>query len=180
VTQVYLGLGSSINRQVNLRSGLDALAAEYGSLTLSSVYESEAVGFEGALFFNLVVGIQTQASVKQLSTRLKAIEDDNGRVRSGSRFSPRTLDIDILIYGAEVGEVDGVILPRPEITENAYVLWPLAEIAGSEVHPVLGVPYQQLWDDMPKVQAIRPIGFEWQGRNLTVNPADESAELIQQ
>jgi 2-amino-4-hydroxy-6-hydroxymethyldihydropteridine diphosphokinase len=167
-------MGSSIHRHANVCAGLDALTAEYGPLIISSVYESESVGFKGVSFFNLVVGFKTDISVKQLSDRLKAIEEANGRIRTGSRYSPRTLDIDILLYGDTVGEVEGVILPRPEITENAYVLWPLAEIAGLKVHPVMDRTYQQLWDELPKKQVLHPVAFEWQGRRLTANPAGES------
>jgi 2-amino-4-hydroxy-6-hydroxymethyldihydropteridine diphosphokinase len=145
VTQVFLGLGSNLDREKNIRAGLLALKTIFGDLTLSSVYESESVGFKGSYFYNLVVAIHTELTIAQLSDALKKIEDDNGRVRTGPKYSPRTLDIDILTYGDLVGEEAGVELPRAEITENAFVLLPLAELAPHELHPRLKKSYAELW-----------------------------------
>ncbi|MCG8672599.1 MAG: 2-amino-4-hydroxy-6-hydroxymethyldihydropteridine diphosphokinase [Pseudomonadales bacterium] len=145
MTRVYLSLGSNIEREKYIRNALQALSALYGQLMLSKVYESEAVGFEGDNFYNLVVGFDTALDVQTLQTQIKKIEDDNGRVRNGPKFSSRTLDIDILTYGDFVGVDSGVDLPRDEITKNAFVLLPLSEIAPEESHPGLGVTYQELW-----------------------------------
>jgi 2-amino-4-hydroxy-6-hydroxymethyldihydropteridine diphosphokinase len=145
VTQVFLGLGSNLDREKNIRAGLLALKTIFGDLTLSSVYESESVGFKGSYFYNLVVAIHTELTIAQLSDALKKIEDDNGRVRTGPKYSPRTLDIDILTYGDFVGVEAGVELPRAEVTENAFVLLPLAELAPRELHPRLKTSYAELW-----------------------------------
>jgi 2-amino-4-hydroxy-6-hydroxymethyldihydropteridine diphosphokinase len=125
------------------------------------VYESEAVGFSGDAFYNLVVGLDTSLSVAQLSALLKGIEDANGRDRSAPRFCGRTLDIDILTYDQAVGEIDSVRLPRAEILKNAFVLQPLAEIAGAEVHPVVGATYAELWQAYAGQQKLWPVKFEW-------------------
>lgn len=143
--RVYLGLGSNQEREKHLCAGLDALQAQFGPLQLSSVVESAAVGFEGPAFFNLVVGFNTRLDLLSIQQCVKAIEDANGRVRTASKFSGRTLDIDILTYGDAVGLVDGIELPRGEILDNAFVLWPLAELAPRELHPGKGISYQQLW-----------------------------------
>lgn len=145
MTRVYLSLGSNIERHKHIRNALQTLSGLYGQLALSNVYESEAVGFEGDNFYNLVVGFDTDLSVAELQTQIKQIEDDNGRLRDGPKFSARTLDIDILTYGDFTGVDSGVQLPRDEITKNAFVLLPLSEIAPEELHPELGLSYQELW-----------------------------------
>jgi 2-amino-4-hydroxy-6-hydroxymethyldihydropteridine diphosphokinase len=158
---VYLSLGSNVERYRNLTAALDALALSFGAIIISTVYESEAVGFDGDHFLNLVAKIETDHSVSQLSVILKRIEDSNGRDRSSPRFSGRTLDIDILTYGDKVGVVEGVTLPREEITENAFVLQPLAEIAPNESHPVSGETYKTLWHQYSESQKLWPVEFIW-------------------
>ena len=162
MARVYLSIGSNINQQQNICAGLDALAAKFGELQISSVYESEAIGFDGDNFYNLVVGIETSAGVDEISCFMKSVEDDNGRRRDCPRFSARTLDIDILTYDDFAGVVEGVELPRQEILENAFVLWPLAEIAASEIHPVVQKNYGELWRDYDKSsQKLWPVDFVW-------------------
>lgn len=150
MARVYLSLGSNIEREQHIRNALQALSALYGQLVLSKVYESEAVGFEGDNFYNLVVGFDTDLPVADLQAQIKQIEDDNGRLRDGPKFSARTLDIDILTYADFVGVDSGVTLPRDEITKNAFVLLPLSEIAPEEMHPELNESYQKLWLDYDK------------------------------
>jgi 2-amino-4-hydroxy-6-hydroxymethyldihydropteridine diphosphokinase len=145
VTQVFLGLGSNLDREKNIRAGLHALKNGFGVLKISNVYESESVGFKGSNFYNLVVSLQTDLTIAELSEVLKKIEDENGRSRIGPKYSPRTLDIDILTYGDFVGVDAGVELPRAEITENAFVLLPLSELAPHDLHPALKKSYTELW-----------------------------------
>lgn len=172
MANVFLSLGSNIDAEKNITAALDALHADFGELIISSVFESEAVGFSGDNFYNLVVAIDTELSVGELSQHLKAIEDANGRARSGPKFSGRTLDIDILTYGDLVGVVDGVELPRAEILTNAFVLWPLSEVALPEAsHPSVGLSYTQLWHDYDKFsQKLWPINFTW--RQQLISKAD--------
>ncbi|MCV6625265.1 MAG: 2-amino-4-hydroxy-6-hydroxymethyldihydropteridine diphosphokinase [Cellvibrionaceae bacterium] len=161
---VYLSLGSNEDREFHIASCLDALSAQFGQIQLSSVYESESVGFKGEPFYNLVVAIETELSVGELNTCLKQIEDKHGRRRDVPRFSGRTLDVDILTYDNRVGEVDGVVLPRDEITENAFVLLPLAELAPEARHPELGQSYRHLWQAYDRNQRLWPVDFYWRGR----------------
>jgi 2-amino-4-hydroxy-6-hydroxymethyldihydropteridine diphosphokinase len=155
VTQVFLGLGSNLDREKNIRAGLHALKNSFGVLKISNVYESESVGFKGSNFYNLVVSLQTEITIAELSETLKKIEDENGRVRTGPKYSPRTLDIDILTYGDFVGVEAGVELPRAEITENAFVLLPLSELAPHDLHPCLKKSYEDLWTSYDqKAQAL--------------------------
>ncbi|WP_160151491.1 2-amino-4-hydroxy-6-hydroxymethyldihydropteridine diphosphokinase [Microbulbifer sp. ALW1] len=159
---VYLSLGSNIDREKNLSAGLDALVEAFGDLRMSQVYESEAVGFDGDNFYNLVAAIDTELSVGELALRLRHIEDDNGRLRSGPKFSARTLDIDILTYDELTGEVDGVKLPRGEILKNAFVLLPISELAPDILHPVADKTYLQLWDEYDQdSQKLWPVAFDW-------------------
>lgn len=172
MTRVYLSLGSNIHRHKHIAAGLDALAKVFGELQISSVYESKSVGFDGSNFFNLVVEVNTSLDLASLIETLKKIENDNGRCRQGPKFSPRTLDIDILIYGDKVGVEAGISLPRAEITQNAFVLLPLAEIAGEQLHPQLQQSYASLWQAYDKSsQSLWPVDFEWQGKVISrANP----------
>ncbi|QEY14181.1 2-amino-4-hydroxy-6-hydroxymethyldihydropteridine diphosphokinase [Cellvibrio sp. KY-YJ-3] len=168
MTAIYLSLGSNVERYKHITLALDALANLLGDLTISSVYESKSIGFDGRNFFNLVVGAQTRLGIAELSDVLKRIEDENGRKRSGPKFSPRTLDIDILTYGDFVGVESGIELPRAEITKNAFVLLPLAEIAPQIRHPQLQKTYAELWQAYDQSsQSLWAIDFEWQGRKIS-------------
>ena len=163
MVQVYLSLGSNIDRENNLRSGLAELTSIYHELTLSSLFESEAVGFDGSPFYNMVVGLKTNQTIDELSKTLRDIEFKFGREVNAKKFSPRTLDIDILLYG-ELVQTEPVQLPRDEISFNAFVLWPLAEIAPEKIHPVLKQSYLALWQNFDKnTQKLAIIPFNWQG-----------------
>lgn len=144
MTRVFVSVGSNIEREYNVRSAVAALSDAFGELEISRVYESAAVGFSGAPFYNLVAAFDTELSPAEVLARLHRIEDAHGRKRRGKRFSDRTLDLDLLLYGTLVrdGEVE---LPRAEIRTNAFVLGPLAEIAGDVADPRSGERYRDLW-----------------------------------
>lgn len=144
--RVYLGLGSNIDREKNLRGAVRALEERFGDILISPVYESDAVGFEGDPFYNLVVAIDTDKTVGELAAELRAIEEAWGRDRLAPKFSSRTLDIDILTWGNACGEIDGVSLPRDEILKHAFVLKPLADLAGNDRHPETIRPYAEHWE----------------------------------
>lgn len=167
MSRVYISIGSNIERYRHVIAALDALNTWFGELVISPVYESESVGFEGSDFLNLVVSIETELTVGELSRRFKQLEADNGRTRSAPKFSPRTLDLDILTYDDTAGAIDGVELPRAEILSNAFVLRPLADIAGDELHPVCRQSYRQLWRSYQRDQKLWPVDFSWQGRQVS-------------
>lgn len=167
MAQVFVSIGSNIEREYYISQAINALQEAFGSLTLSTVYESHSVGFDGDNFYNLVAGFDTGMPLEQLSPLLKRIEDDNGRCRKGPKFSGRTLDIDILTYDELVGDISGVQLPRDEIAKNAFVLLPLSEIAPLETHPELGMSYDEMWQVYDKTQQkLWPVDFVWNGLTL--------------
>jgi 2-amino-4-hydroxy-6-hydroxymethyldihydropteridine diphosphokinase len=167
MAEVFLGLGSNIQRERYITVGLDALADRFGTLSTSSVYDGEAIGFAGDPFLNLVVRIETALPVGELARELRALEHLHGRPLNASRNSPRQLDIDILTYDSDIGVIDGVILPRPEILTNAFVLCPLAELAPEGRHPAEGKSYGALWADYDRTaQRLRAVEFRWRGRAL--------------
>ena len=165
---IYLSLGSNIERRLNIGAALDALAENFGELVISSVYESEAVGFEGDSFYNLVVGINSDVAVGDISKTLKQIEDTNGRDRSGPKFGPRNLDIDILTVDGVAGQIDGIALPRDEVLKNAFVLLPLAEVAPDALHPGTQKSYSDHWQEYDQnKQNLWPVSFGWRGIDVT-------------
>ena len=146
--RAYVSIGSNIDPGANVLAALRLLADDFGALHCSGVYRTPAVGFEGEDFLNMVVGFDTGLPPEALAARLREFEDRCGRRRGGARFSARTLDLDVLTWGDAILEAGRLVLPRPEILEQAFVLGPLAEIAGSERHPVLRQRYADLWSAM--------------------------------
>ena len=162
MAKIYISLGSNIDREANTRAGVRALKKHYGELELSSVYESEAVGFEGDAFYNMVIACDTDEDVYEVVRQLHAIENANGRDRNGPKFSSRTLDLDLLLYDDLVLDTNSLKLPREEILYNAFVLWPLAEIAPTLIHPVVRQSYNELWTSFDRAGAnLHSIEFDF-------------------
>lgn len=143
--RAYVSIGSNIDRERNIRDALAALTRQFGALRVSPVYASAAVGFEGEAFYNLVVAFDTAQSIDTVQERLRAIETAQGRHRGEARFAPRTIDLDLLLYGDVVRAAPPPALPRADILEYSFVLQPLADLAPAEIHPVTGTSYAALW-----------------------------------
>ena len=157
--RVYVGVGSNIEREKNIRGGLAALARRYGALTLSPVYQARAIGFVGDDFFNLVVAFDTGKTVAELENGLRRIEFEHGRRREEDRFSARTLDLDLLLYGDLVSDQHRV--PRADITEYAFVLKPLFDLAPDLVHPQTGRRIREIWQAFDfEPDDIRRVDFD--------------------
>ena len=158
---IFISIGSNIERERYTRQSVVALKQHFSNVTVSSVYESEAVGFNGNPFYNLVARAQTDMSVDDVCNILKTIEKENGRVHSAKKFCARTLDLDLLTFDDLVIN-EPVVLPRDEITFNAFVLWPLAELVPNDIHPVTKQSYAQMWQAFDKQkQQLWPIDFTW-------------------
>jgi 2-amino-4-hydroxy-6-hydroxymethyldihydropteridine diphosphokinase len=145
VVRVYVSIGSNIEREPNIRVAVRALGERFGALTLSRVYESRPIGFEGENFYNLVAAFDTDLSPETVIANLHDIERQLGRERGASRFSSRTIDLDLLLYGDLVRRDAELRVPRPEITEYACVLRPLAELAPGLIHPETGLTCAEMW-----------------------------------
>lgn len=144
MADIFISLGSNINKAHYLRQGLKALQQHFTDIRHSSVFESEAVGFAGNNFYNSVVAATTNMPLQQVCELLKSIERENGRRADDKKFSPRTLDLDLLFYDDVVCEAPAQ-LPRDEITKNAFVLQPLAEVAPDFYHPIAQQTIAELW-----------------------------------
>lgn len=169
MAQLYISLGTSIERDKYLQRGLTSLANEFGHLTLSSLFESEAIGFKGPDFYNMVIVVKTDKSIEDIAAILKRIEREHGRKVNADKYTPRTLDLDLLLFDDLILE-QPVQIPRDEITKNAFVLWPLAEIAGDKIHPVIKQSYFELWSAYNKdKQKLTKVPFNWP---VTTNEMD--------
>jgi len=177
MSRVFLSLGSNIDRVQNIISALEQLKNRFGELELSSVYESEAVGFSGDCFLNMVVGIRCDITLRVLSRFLKKLEDQHGRERTGPRFASRTLDIDIVIFDDLLGVHEGIELPRPELYYNAFVLWPLAELSPKGTDPKSGECFGELWHQLNKDQKLWKVDFYWAGTQISSATNPESRSL---
>lgn len=142
--KVFLGLGSNIEPAVNIAKAKQALLVRFDVVGFSDSFESEPVGFIGENFINLVAEIDWSGSLDTLVELLKNLEDSLGRVRDEEKFSSRHIDIDILLFGDRVCQ-QPICLPREEIRRQAYVLWPLAELAPHLKEPGGQQTYAELW-----------------------------------
>ena len=158
MARVYLSLGSNQQPQQYLRAALDELRARFGAIEVSPAYRSHSVGFDGPDFVNLAVGLDTELAPEALNDWLHALEDRHGRRRDVPRYSDRTLDVDIVLYGDLVRQGEGHLdIPRKEL-KHAFVLRPIADIAPGLRHPVDGRSMAELWAAFPA--ASEPLTVE--------------------
>ncbi len=150
MTRGYISIGSNIDKDKNILASLQTLENLFGELIISSIYESEPVGFSGDTFYNVVVGFDSELDVKTVAKLLRDIELAQGRTRDCKKFSARTLDLDLILFGDLVLSDGCLQIPRDEIEHYAFVLEPLAEIAGSLQHPVSHKSYSELWESFDK------------------------------
>ncbi|HEU4616729.1 MAG TPA: 2-amino-4-hydroxy-6-hydroxymethyldihydropteridine diphosphokinase [Gammaproteobacteria bacterium] len=152
--EVYVGVGSNIDAEAHLKLAVRSLEDRFGRLCCSDVFRSPSFGFEGEDFLNMVVGFSTPDGPDRVEQILSAIEYAGGRTREAARYVPRTLDLDLLLYGAMVDPRRR--LPREDVLRYPFVLGPLADLAPALPHPVSGVTLGAAW----RAMAARPVALE--------------------
>jgi len=145
MVDVYVSAGSNVAPEENLRLACRELRRRFGPLDISDTYRNPPVGFSGDFFFNLVLRFRTAESPAAVVAELERLHALAGRVRGPERFAPRTLDLDLLLYGAAVIPDAGIRVPREDILKYGFVLGPLAQLAPDLQHPVTGQSMAELW-----------------------------------
>ena len=159
--EAFVAAGSNIRPRAHLRQAIATLAGAYPGLRVSRAWSNAAVGFKGDDFINLVVRFETGEPLAKVLERLKAVEESCGRQHGAKKWAPRTLDLDLLLYGDLVGQFPGATLPHADLTERAYVLGPLAELAPQHRHPVLGATFSALWEEFDRrSHALREVSLD--------------------
>ncbi len=134
--RVFIAVGSNVDPGRKIKGALKLLGERASLVAVSSFYRTEPLGGAGPPYYNGVVEIESSLPPLELKNSLLcSIEDSLGRVRSADRYGPRTIDLDLILYGDTVFEDDGLKLPSPEILERAFVAVPLAELAGELTLP---------------------------------------------
>jgi 2-amino-4-hydroxy-6-hydroxymethyldihydropteridine diphosphokinase len=143
--QVFVAAGSNIAPEEHMALAARELERAFAGVRFSPWYRNCAVGFEGSDFINLVAGFSTTLSLEDVVARLRTIEELCGRPRQAPRWAPRSMDLDILLYGDTVCQQPGLTLPRPDLLVRAYMLGPLVDIAPEVVHPGTGLTIAEHW-----------------------------------
>jgi len=148
VARVYFSIGSNQEPRKHIDLALRELGRRFGHLDVSPVYRNQAIGFDGADFLNLVVGLNTSKSVHDIRLEIEAIHELAKRSRQGGKLVSRTLDIDLLLYAQLVTAGPPLKLPRVDVLKYAFALRPLADIAPDECHPETGLTFAEHWKAM--------------------------------
>lgn len=143
MAKIHINIGSNQNREANIAGAVDYLRLNFTIIKISDIFESPAEGFDGDDFYNVGVNASTQLSVEDVNAVLKNIEKTFGRDRTQPKFSSRLIDLDLVTYD-DVVDTDAN-LPRDDILKYSFVLAPLAQLSGDEIHPLTHQTYQQLW-----------------------------------
>ncbi len=143
--EVYVAAGSNVDAERNLRLAAAEMRRAFGDVHFSPAYRNTAVGFEGEDFINFVAAFRTRLGVHEVVAILQRIEALCGRARDAPKWAPRSMDLDILLYGDRVSEEPGLVLPRPDLLRRPYMLGPTAELSPTLRHPVSGASMGALW-----------------------------------
>ncbi len=158
----YLGLGSNLDAENNMRLALREIRSRFLLLKVSPLYRSKALGFDGADFLNAVACIETDLSPRELCRELELIHELAGRRRGPEKFVSRTLDVDLLLYDRLVMDEEGIRLPRPDVLQHSFVLKPLADIAPDYRHPVTEKSIGDHWRDFDAAShALKKVELAW-------------------
>tara|TARA_Y100001956_G_scaffold68963_1_gene71928 strand:+ start:3331 stop:3819 length:489 start_codon:yes stop_codon:yes gene_type:complete len=152
----YIGVGSNIERRKHIQAAIKELGMLGKELRLSTVFECEAVDFESHAFYNLVVEMKTSLDLAEFARQLRLIELKWGRAANAGKYEPRTIDLDIILFGDHVSETKPE-LPRSDIYKYAFVLQPLLELCPSRVIPLDGRSVEQIWQQSQFDTALLPV-----------------------
>ncbi|NAW64446.1 2-amino-4-hydroxy-6-hydroxymethyldihydropteridine diphosphokinase [Photobacterium halotolerans] len=160
MTEVYISIGSNIDREHYVRAAVAELKQLGSQCRVSRIFEAEPVGFDGPVFFNGVVALETDLSLNALQHRLKDLELQYGRQPDAVKNQNRTLDLDLLLFGERISP-EAPALPRADIYKFAFVLLPLYELSPLLVIPGDGRTVAQIWQAFDKQQVLRPVALEF-------------------
>jgi 2-amino-4-hydroxy-6-hydroxymethyldihydropteridine diphosphokinase len=167
--QVFVAAGSNVEPERHLALAAAELQRVFGKVRFSPWYRNRAVGFEGADFINFVVGFDTALSVSEVISHLRQIEALCGRPPGAPKWAPRSMDLDILLYGDVMCDEPDLKLPRPDLLKRAYMLGPLADIAPEVPHPTAGATIGELWQrfdrDAHPLERVEPPTSPRSGRH---------------
>ncbi|NOH80246.1 2-amino-4-hydroxy-6-hydroxymethyldihydropteridine diphosphokinase [Vibrio sp. RE86] len=152
----YVGVGSNIDRQKHIEAAITELRLLDPDLRISTIYECEAIGFESYSFYNLVVEMKTSLTLTEFSRQLRNIELKWGRAINAGKLEPRTVDLDVILFG-EVVSTEKPELPRSDIFKYAFVLQPLLELCPERVVPNDGRTIFQLSEQIKLDTALSPV-----------------------
>ena len=145
MTRVFVAAGSNVDAERNLRLASHELVKTFGKVEFSPAYQNVAAGFEGDDFINFVAAFDTELPVRAVVAELQRIEGLCGRERDAPKWAPRSMDLDILLFGDRVCDEPGLVLPRPDLLRRAYMLGPMADIGGEVIHPLEQRTISDLW-----------------------------------
>lgn len=157
MTRVFVAAGSNVEPLANLRRACAELERCFAPVVFSAAWQNRAVGFDGPDFINFVAGFDTPLDVDAVIAELQRIEGLCGRERDAPKWAPRSMDLDILLFGDLVCARPGLTLPRPDLLRRPYMLGPMAEIAPDLRHPTEGATMAELWARFPRDHAMQRV-----------------------
>ncbi len=154
----YIGIGSNLEREKHINAAIVELSYIGEISRISNIYESEAVGFTGEPFYNLVVEMKTDMGLTDFSHALRKIELKLGRKANAAKFEPRTLDLDIVLFGEQTSEQNPTV-PRSDIYQYAFVIQPLYELCPDLVVPNDGQTIAQIYHQAKHIDSLKKIAL---------------------
>lgn len=143
--RVFVAAGSNVEPERNLAKAAATLAKEFPDIEFSPWYRNKAVGFEGDDFINFVVGFHTDLPLHEVREKLREVEALCGREPGAPKWAPRSMDLDMLLFGDLVHDEPGLHLPRPDLLKRPFMLGPLADLVPALPHPTANATIGELW-----------------------------------
>lgn len=157
--RVFLGVGSNCEKEKHLKLAIDKLRRLFGNINISNVYASPADKNRGDDYYNCCVELNTKISITDLINQLKTIEGELDRDRTNTKQI--TIDLDVLLYGDEVGKFDGFCLPHADLLTKLYVLKPMCDLAPNLQLPTTKKNLSDYLAAFDNVDLLNPITISW-------------------